>query len=332
MTDAAKEMLELERAFNTLWPDVRYSQRDRDLFVRAANAFRSAASAPSQADAPEDDGPPECLLAFDNEKLCPHLKEVGPATEYHCDVCGRNLCAPPFPPETDDRVPSQAIVAGGVREAISELTKLAAECHRTKWQFDFNDEARLNVGRARDLIKRAFQELHRIGDLALKARDALLAPEPLRQRNPRTQSPHYLAWLRTLPCACGCGSPPPSDAAHIRSGSLKYEKPPTGLSEKPSDRWAVALNRSCHRRQHAFGSELSWWEQHGKDPFALALRYNERYTHETGKAVDAPAKKRRPRTTIVPKGLGRPPQRKRIQSRGFPKGGPKRKISSRGFR
>lgn len=63
--------------------------------------------------------------------------------------------------------------APGGREEIAALTKLAAECHRSKWQFDFNDENRLRVGQARDMVKRAFGELHRIGDLALKLRDAL---------------------------------------------------------------------------------------------------------------------------------------------------------------
>ena len=52
----------------------------------------------------------------------------------------------------------------------SALTKLAAECHRTKWQFDFNDENRMPVSQARDMVRRAFDELHRIGDMALELR------------------------------------------------------------------------------------------------------------------------------------------------------------------
>jgi hypothetical protein len=54
-----------------------------------------------------------------------------------------------------------------------DLTKLAAECHRAKWQFDFSDENRLPVSQARDMVKRSFGELHRIGDMALKLRDEL---------------------------------------------------------------------------------------------------------------------------------------------------------------
>jgi hypothetical protein len=57
------------------------------------------------------------------------------------------------------------------------LTKLAAECHRAKWQFDFSDENRLPVSQARDMVRRAFGELHRIGDLALKYRDAVSSPK-----------------------------------------------------------------------------------------------------------------------------------------------------------
>lgn len=53
------------------------------------------------------------------------------------------------------------------------LIQIAAACHRAKWQFDFNDENRLPVRQARDMVKRAFGELHRIGDMAHKAAEAL---------------------------------------------------------------------------------------------------------------------------------------------------------------
>ena len=52
-------------------------------------------------------------------------------------------------------------------------------------------------------------------------------------RQPRLIDNGYLAYLRRQPCACGCGKGPPSDAAHIRIGSLAYDKPPTGMGEKP---------------------------------------------------------------------------------------------------
>jgi len=57
------------------------------------------------------------------------------------------------------------------KQRSCDLTKLAAECHRAKWQFDFSDENRLPISQARDMVKRAFGELHRIGDMALKLRD-----------------------------------------------------------------------------------------------------------------------------------------------------------------
>lgn len=45
--------------------------------------------------------------------------------------------------------------------ASTALTKIAAECHRTKWQFDKEED------------RKAFEALHRIGDEALKLRDQL---------------------------------------------------------------------------------------------------------------------------------------------------------------
>ena len=57
-----------------------------------------------------------------------------------------------------------------LREARGSITAIAAECHRTKWQFDFNDENRMPVSQARDMVRRTFDELHRIGDMALELR------------------------------------------------------------------------------------------------------------------------------------------------------------------
>jgi hypothetical protein len=63
--------------------------------------------------------------------------------------------------------------AGGMREAKSVLTEIAAECHRAKWEFDLSDDYRPTPAVARSLITKGFAELHRIGDRALKLRDAL---------------------------------------------------------------------------------------------------------------------------------------------------------------
>lgn len=65
------------------------------------------------------------------------------------------------------------------REEIGNLTKLAAECHRAKWQFDFNNsEIRIGINVARRLLSKAFDELHRIGDLALTMRNDAKAANP----------------------------------------------------------------------------------------------------------------------------------------------------------
>jgi len=56
-------------------------------------------------------------------------------------------------------------------ERISDLTKLGAECHRTKWQFDLNEEYQPTKAEARALIDKAFYEIDRLGNLALKMRD-----------------------------------------------------------------------------------------------------------------------------------------------------------------
>lgn len=85
----------------------------------------------------------------------------------------------------------------------------------------------------------------------------------------------YLAFLRRQPCAC-CGRAAPSDAAHIRMASPERGKLPTGMQVKPSDRFAVPLNRSCHRIQHN-GSEARFWSERRLDPFAIADRLYAQY-------------------------------------------------------
>jgi hypothetical protein len=100
----------------------------------------------------------------------------------------------------------------------------------------------------------------------------------LRWRQPRITDAGYLAWLREQRCACGCLQGPPCDAAHVRSSSLKYNKRPTGFGERPDDRWALPLKHSHHMAQHAFGSELAWWQHHGvNDVFKLCLQHYDRY-------------------------------------------------------
>ena len=130
-------------------------------------------------------------------------------------------------------------------------------------------------------------------------------------KHPRVRDPGYLVFVRQQPC-CLCGADR-VDAAHIRSGSIAYDKPSTGMAEKPDDRWSLPLCRSDHNRQHHFGNELEFWRQNGIDPFALAQRYYARYQAQGGGKT----------TTKKPK------SRVEIKSRGFNKG--KRKIQSRPF-
>lgn len=100
------------------------------------------------------------------------------------------------------------------------------------------------------------------------------------------------------------------------------------MAEKPSDCWAVPLNRTCHMRQHDYG-ELQFWESHGKNPFYTALRYNAMYARETGKAADAPAEPRPPKRPRKPKNAPARPLAKRKAA--WPAKGT-RKLQSRKFR
>lgn len=96
----------------------------------------------------------------------------------------------------------------------------------------------------------------------------------LRQREPRDECPAFLVFVRRKAC-CACGAPAPSQAAHVRMGCREWEKRPTGIGEKPSDRWCVPLCSDCHLdvpdAQHRVG-ERKFWARVGKDPFEIAAR------------------------------------------------------------
>jgi hypothetical protein len=87
----------------------------------------------------------------------------------------------------------------------------------------------------------------------------------------RQKSPTYLDWLRGLPCII-CRDNTTTEAAHVRYGDLEHGKRPTGLGERPDDRWALPL---CHRHhtddQHRM-SERAFWEKHGIDPIMLCMK------------------------------------------------------------
>lgn len=91
-------------------------------------------------------------------------------------------------------------------------------------------------------------------------------------KRPRQFKADHLAFVRQLPCLC-CPAPAPSEAAHVRYGSLKHGKRTTGLGEKPSDQWTVPLCPRDHRNgpdaQH-LSNEAHWWELRGIDPLVVA--------------------------------------------------------------
>lgn len=147
----------------------------------------------------------------------------------------------------------------------------------------------------------------------------------LRQRQPRIAEPQYLAWLRKQGCSCGCKSPPPSDAAHLRTGSLLHDKRITGMARKPDDRWALPLRHDHHMAQHRYGSEVEWWNMHNIDPFARAMRYHAAYMAERPQTLAGALSRAPPRT---PKSRAKTRQQPR-QQRSRPK--KSRKIASRGF-
>lgn len=47
-------------------------------------------------------------------------------------------------------------------------------------------------------------------------------------------------------------------------------KRPTGLGEKPDDKWAMPLCSEHHREQHSMG-EREFWEGYGIDPIRNCL-------------------------------------------------------------
>lgn len=90
----------------------------------------------------------------------------------------------------------------------------------------------------------------------------------LRQRQPRERDEAHLNYIRSLSC-CICGGID-TEAAHIRTASLENGKLHTGMSEKPSDKWAVPLCNRHHREQHSM-NEMEFWKKYGIDPFLLAI-------------------------------------------------------------
>lgn len=141
----------------------------------------------------------------------------------------------------------------------------------------------------------------------------------LTQRQPREVDDAYLAYVRTLPCTI-CQRPGRSDPAHLRTAARQYGKRPTGMGEKPDDKWVLPLCRAHHDEQHR-RNELQWWESKGiADPFALAIAL---YAGRPGASRPRSERPRKASKLITrkPKAERRPiVGRTDIPSRGFPEG------------
>lgn len=85
----------------------------------------------------------------------------------------------------------------------------------------------------------------------------------------RIKSPSYLDFIRSLPC-CICLDNTSTEAAHIRFGDRRAGKRPTGMGERPDDKWTIPLCGVHHREQHTRGERL-FWDEMDRDPIFLSL-------------------------------------------------------------
>lgn len=81
--------------------------------------------------------------------------------------------------------------------------------------------------------------------------------------------PKHLDFIRELPCLL-CPDTTTVEAAHIRYGDPRADKPITGIGIKPDDAFAIPLCGRHHREQHTRG-ERKFWEKHVIDPVFVAL-------------------------------------------------------------
>ncbi len=88
-------------------------------------------------------------------------------------------------------------------------------------------------------------------------------------RDPRQHNVKHLDFVRGLPCVV-CMDNISTEAAHIRFPHPQSAKRPTGMGEKPHDRWTVPLCQSCHASQHKVG-ERAFWTRAQTDPIFVSL-------------------------------------------------------------
>lgn len=87
-------------------------------------------------------------------------------------------------------------------------------------------------------------------------------------KRPRQHASRHLDWIRQLPSVIS--GVYGVEACHVRYGDPSYGKRPTGMGEKPDDKWCVPMTPDEHREQHA-GSEREFWDKAGIDPLKVAL-------------------------------------------------------------
>jgi len=80
------------------------------------------------------------------------------------------------------------------------------------------------------------------GPIARKTRLRPVNHERARRRFEAAYGGSKASWIRSMPCCCGCGTPPQSEAAHTKS---------RGAGGTAKD--LIPLSSLCHRRQHARG-------------------------------------------------------------------------------
>lgn len=93
----------------------------------------------------------------------------------------------------------------------------------------------------------------------------------LGQRRERVRNLPHLARVRLLPCLV-CGASGPSEACHVRMGSIKWRKRSSGMQETASDTFTVPMCASCHREgkdaQHK-QNEREFWGARGIEIFRI---------------------------------------------------------------
>jgi hypothetical protein len=98
----------------------------------------------------------------------------------------------------------------------------------------------------------------------------------------------YLAFIRTLPCVVTGTTP--VEAAHVSYPAAEWGALGRGKGQKVSDRFAVPLSPSEHRKQHSM-NEKDYWASVGTNPHRIACViygiWNERGPEGWEIAVDA---------------------------------------------